>query len=206
MDAPSGEAQRGAAVGSSARPQSGDEPVLGIAAAQPLRERAPETTEPRGTPSEPRLDEVAFHREPRLDEVAFSPHYGVPPIPETVLSPAPTLLTDCNPKPRESEFSAGVRFAKLRKREVSERQQEVARATAAVAASERSSSSSASATRSSTYFSPTARPNTARRWRAGRSLQVELPPRRVHFLAAMEPPVLARDGVEGALLEASWGP
>ena len=28
-----------------------------------------------------------------------------------VLSPAPTLLTDCNPKPRESEFSAGVRFA-----------------------------------------------------------------------------------------------
>ena len=95
VDAPSG-----AAVGSSARPQSGDEPVLGIAAAQPLRERAPETTEPRGTPSEP-----------RLDEVAFSPHYGVPPIPETVLSPAPTLLTDCNPKPRESEFSAGVRFA-----------------------------------------------------------------------------------------------
>ena len=107
VDAPSGEA----APSSSARPQSGDEPVLGIAAAQPLRERAPETTEPRGTPSEPRLDEVAFHREPRLDEVAFSPHYGVPPIPETVLSPAPTLLTDCNPKPRESEFSAGVRFA-----------------------------------------------------------------------------------------------
>ena len=30
---------------------------------------------------------------------------------------------------------------------------------------------------------------------------MELPPRGVHFLAAMEPLVLARDGVEGALLK-----